>query len=242
MIRYVAILLLIIFKAHFIKAQTAENFTLVSTDGNVYTLFEQLDSNKIVILDFFSVGCQTCQLNTPEIDSLWQIYGYNGDSLWVWGIESFYANNQQIEDFKQQFGATFPCFSTKDDTTVLGLYNITYTPQYYIICPDYSSKKIHINQIESYILACKEEIVNYNPIKNKYHFTYSIVNNNLYIQNYEPFKITVTIYNILGYTITNKAIQPKSEESFIIPSSGIYIVKLNSTFENMHYSFKIVVK
>ena len=84
--------------------------------------------------------------------------------------------------------------------------------------------------------------MNYNPIKNKYHFTYSIVNNNLYIQNYEPFKITVTIYNILGYTITNKAIQPKSEESFIIPSSGIYIVKLNSTFENMHYSFKIVVK
>ncbi len=222
------------------KAQTAENFTLTSTDGITYTLFEQLDSNKIVILDFFSVGCSTCQENTPYLDSLWQQYGYNGDSVWFWGIESYYADSQQIEDFRQQYGATFPCFSTKEDTTVLGLYNITYTPQYYITCPDHSAKKIYKDQIETYILNCKQNIVTSDIIDNTPHFIYTTNGKTLVIHNYDKQTLNVELYNITGTKIKATSLYPSTTKRLTVSYGGIYIVHFYSANGNFNKSYKII--
>ncbi len=222
-------------------SQTAENFTLTSTDGITYTLFEQLDSNKIVILDFFSVGCPTCQENTPYLDSLWQQYGYNGDSLWVWGIESYYADSQQIEDFRQQYGATFPCFSTKDDTTVLGLYDITYTPQYYITCPNHSAKKIYKEQIESYILSCKETLVSNHNFTRNPHFLYTVQGKTIIIHNYSTQALKIDIYNITGSKIKTAQLHPATTQRITVTSEGIYIAHFYTTTGQFNQSYKIII-
>jgi thiol-disulfide isomerase/thioredoxin len=197
--------------------------------------------SKTVVLDFFSVGCPSCQENTPHLDSLWQQYGYNGDSVWFWGIESYYADSQQIEDFRQQYGGTFPFFSTKDDTTVLGLYNITYTPQYYITCPDHSAKKIYIDQIETYILSCKENIVTTQAIKKQPHFLYGTHKGGISVTNYGNRALQVIIFNILGSQIEKKQILPSTTINITLPSGSIYIAKFISNKSGFDKSYKIVI-
>ena len=213
----------------FASAQTAEDFTLTSTDGITFNLYEQLDSGKIVILNFFSVGCPSCQENTPHLDSIWQAYGYNGDSLWVWGIESYNADSAQIESFRQQFGATFPCFSTKNDTEVLGLYNITYTPQYYITCPvNHTSKKISFESIENYIESCKSELYTNTKINNqkKPKFLIFQSGNLLNMVNQENSDLYLSILKINGQTIYSEILPKNSNKEYLL-KQGIYIIKLN---------------
>ncbi len=212
----------------FAKAQTAEDFTLTSTDGVTFNLYEQLDSGKIVILDFFSVGCPSCQENTPHLDSIWQAYGYNGDSLWVWGIESYNADSAQIESFRQEFGATFPCFSTKNDTEVLGLYNITYTPQYYITCPvNHTAKKISFESIENYIESCKSELYTNTKTINqkKPQFLIFQSGNILKVVNEENSDLYLSIVKINGQTIHSAILPSRSNKEYRL-KKGIYIIKL----------------
>lgn len=122
-----------------ILAPPTPDFTMASMDGDTFSLYSELDAGKIVLLDFFNTGCPTCQQNNPKLDSIWLAYGYGGDSLWVWGIEtsSFDSNYvANIDTFETNFGGQFPVFSTYQNTdSVLTLYNITWTPQYYLVNP-----------------------------------------------------------------------------------------------------------
>ncbi|MFH2095505.1 MAG: redoxin domain-containing protein [Bacteroidota bacterium] len=136
----------------------APDFTLTSTDGITFSLHDECAQGKAVILDFFHRNCVSCQNNTPTLDSIWQAHGGNGDSVWVWGIEGVIGpingTDEQIDSFKVTFGATFPCFSTINDDTVHYLYNIYYTPQYFVVCPDTRMKFTTVDNIGMYLEAC----------------------------------------------------------------------------------------
>ncbi len=133
----------------------AEDFTLTDVNGNTYNLYSELDAGKSVVLNFFITLCGTCQMSAPIIEEIWQNYGYNGDSLWVWGIEVSGIHDTDIVAFMTQYGVTFPCFSTLNDDVVVAVYNITYTPQYYVVCPNKLIKKVNITQLDSAIISCK---------------------------------------------------------------------------------------
>lgn len=135
--------------------QVADNFTLRDVWGIERNLYEALDSGKTVVLDFFITNCGTCQINTPKLDSIWNTLGHQGDSLWIWGIESSGRNDSEVLAFMQQYQASYPCFSTMNDTFVTTAYNITYTPQYMVVCPDKTMKQVSINNVTAAINGCK---------------------------------------------------------------------------------------
>jgi hypothetical protein len=48
---------------------------------------------------------------------VWQERGYNGDSLWVWGVAAPYGDSIMIEEFIDSTGVTYPLIAT---TSVFG--------------------------------------------------------------------------------------------------------------------------
>ena len=149
-----------IFLFHFTYSQTfAPDFTMTDTQGNTYHLYNECDQGKTVVLNFFYTTCPSCQHGVPTLDSIWQSYGATGDSVWVWGIEGVIgptsATNAELDTFRATYGATYPCFSTDfNDDTILYIYGIYGTPQYYVVCPDHQMHHIPIDSIGDYISVC----------------------------------------------------------------------------------------
>lgn len=191
--------------------QVAQDFILTDVLGNTYSLYQELDKGKVVVLDFYITNCGTCQINSPILDSIWQQYGYGGDSVWVWGIETSGRNDSEIINFMQQYGVTFPCFSTLNDDVVIYVYNITYTPQYWVICPNRTYKIVAVNQIVDAISGCKQ--------------TSSLEENMLYEDKNEKFMVI----DITGRIV--KIIDNIEDIQNFQLNPGYYIVKrdLNSS-------------
>ncbi|HNV96584.1 MAG TPA: hypothetical protein PKG63_08925 [Bacteroidales bacterium] len=197
--------------------QSAIDFTLRDVWGIERNLYNALDSGKIVVLDFFITNCGTCQINTPKLDTIWNTLGHNGDSLWIWGIESSGRNDSEVIAFMQQYQASYPCFSTMNDTVVTTAYNITYTPQYMVVCPDKTMKQVGINNVTAAINGCKT-------------LSYSLqsLNNVVTIQNKQISFPTNTrywqLYTIHGILIENSTFSDKTI-SLSYLNNGLYIVK-----------------
>ncbi|MFH2143013.1 MAG: redoxin family protein [Bacteroidota bacterium] len=137
----------------------APDFTMTDTQGHTYNLHDECAQGKTVVLDFFYRFCGTCQINTPKLDSIWHNYGADGSTVWVWGIEGVIGptsgTNAEVDSFKTTYGATYPCFSTEfNDDTILYLYDILYTPKYFVVCPDTRMKPTGIDDLEHYIEIC----------------------------------------------------------------------------------------
>ncbi len=138
------------------KALIAPDFTIISTQNDTFNLYTELGKGKAVILDFFSLYCAPCQMNTDDLDAIYRSYGSGDSLLWVWGIESENGTNAEVDTFKAMFGASFPGFSSQylDNDTILSLYNITYTPIYYFVCTDTTTKPLTLSQLPEALESC----------------------------------------------------------------------------------------
>ncbi len=198
--------------------QMAQDFTLTDVRGVQINLYQALDSGKTVVLDFFITSCGTCQINTPVLDSIWDDVGYNGDSVWVWGIESSGKNDSAILAFMQQYNADYPFFSTLNDDIVTFVYNITYTPQYIVICPDKTMKQVAIDQVRDAVRGCSAlEIV-----PNNFQDEIVISGNEIFFS--EGKYSNIQIFNEQGMLVN----ESRSNDSFIKIdhlTEGIYLLR-----------------
>jgi len=231
-----------------VRAGLAPDFTMVSMDNDTFNLYTALDAGKIVVLDFFQTGCPSCQQNTPKLDSVWQAYGYNGDSLWVWGIECSFGDSnyvQHINDFEANYGGQFPIFSTFQNTdSVLTLYDITWTPQYYLICPDSKIKqpRMEITEVDSVIQACQQILTSINSLPKEWLPVLYVSDNYLHIRGLMGNSFTVSIYNLLGKNVFLQHFQSAGQETTIPVLNlrqGVYFVLLSDGKKN--YSSKIFI-
>ena len=207
---------------------TASDFSLVDTKGRYYNLYEQLDSGKIVILDFFAHNCSSCQSNSPRLDSLWQRYGHNGDSLWIWGIECSGDTNSQVDDFDAQYGVTFPGFSTDSSVngdSVIHLYGVVGTPTYFIICPKTRDKvEVKIDDIEKLILRCNPYL-SFEKIIPKKTIDISVRDKIVHINNRQNVFFKVQLFDVSGHCLISKQVdQNKISLSLKDRPSGLYLL------------------
>lgn len=234
-------------------ASPAPDFTMISMDGDTFNLYTELDKGKIVILDFFATGCPSCQQNTPKLDSIWQAYGYNGDSLWVWGIECSFGDSnyvQNIDDFEATFGGQFPIFSTFQNTdSVLTAYDITWTPQYYLICPNNKIKlpRMEITEIDSVIQTCRQILASGdNPIRYSETISPSIffANNKIHISRLSGNKMTLTLYTLTGNMVFRYENKFTNSVTITLPNNlplGIYLINIRdgeNIFRSKHFFAK----
>ena len=236
--KFFLIKIILIFTSVNVFSQTkkivAPDFTIVSTKYDTFNLYTEISKHKVIILDFFSQYCSTCQNNTYTLENIYQSYGGNGDSLWIWGIESEFASDSDVDTFKINYGATFPGFSTQEhnNDTVLQLFNISYTPYYYVVGYDSSMKSASISDIQSIIETYLGPPYNNKINTNKSNdFKIFLSYNKMIINCKNNYKTTkISLYDISGNKIyqTFKVFY-YGKNTITLPynlKSGFYIIEI----------------
>lgn len=133
--------LLLLFITHLTFSQTqlevAENFTVKTIDSQHITLFDVLDQNKIVVIDFFSISCGPCQYYAPHFQRAHEAFGSNQGNVFFLSI-STNSTNPQVAEFDKLHGITCPSVSGLDGggNAVFDQYFVYANPTVIIITPD----------------------------------------------------------------------------------------------------------
>ena len=222
--------LIVLFAITKTQATPPPDFTMTDIEGVTYNLYAELDKGKPVIIVFFNVSCGTCQAAVPTLEQIWLQNAMQGQIGWVWAMENGNASVERIESYFEEFGGTFKAFRTADDDSILTEqygYNITYTPQYYIVCNRDSYKTVWYDTILEVFNGCDTQVGveedSYKPLS---------INSNgfdISISNIPSAKTTnVKMIDILGRVISDQNIYNSAPE-ISIPKpnlNGIYIVNL----------------
>lgn len=110
----------------------APDVDLKTTDGNRFSLADQLNRGPVVLV-FFKVSCPTCQYALPFFERLHKAYGQKGVA--VVGVSQ--NDGKDTAAFAQQFGITFPILL--DDThkyPASNAYGLTNVPSIFWIAQD----------------------------------------------------------------------------------------------------------
>ena len=114
----------------------AVDFTTSDVNGNVHNLFNYLDNNKYVLLDFFFTRCSACQTSSPQCNASYIYFGCNQGDVIFLGID-YYDSRQDVINFINQYGLDYPCISGDDGgRQICEMYGIDAFPTYILIAPN----------------------------------------------------------------------------------------------------------
>jgi cytochrome oxidase Cu insertion factor (SCO1/SenC/PrrC family) len=239
------------------KAQTplsvAEDFTVTDLDGNTFNLFNTLNNNKFVVIDFFYCTCVPCQINTPKVQYAYQYFGCNRSNVVFLSMDTgddTEACRLFEENYQNLAGEKFPSVSGDDGggNAVCSAYGILAYPTVILIAPDKTILEQDIWPIADgpYLASiieghggiaydCSavgiEEVRTAfadsypNPVSDVFKMKFNVSNNE---------SIAFEVYNILGEKIMNIPENSYSRGSYIVPvpvtnlSDGTYLIKIIS--------------
>mgnify|MGYP006274869553 CR=1 FL=1 len=206
------------------------DFTITSTDGETYSIHNELDKGKVIVIDFFSTTCGTCQSGVPQMEKIWNNALENGDKGWVWAVEIMYHDESEIDAFFDQYGGSFPAFSVIDDDSIINPdygFDVPYAPQYFVICPDYTYNNVPITAISQFIEKCgvisniRETAMDNIILQNR---SKSIFIDNLPTDNGQ---YQIQMVNMIGKIVSNKVVSGSAStwQSSEL-EEGIYVVRI----------------
>ena len=124
---------------------TAVNFTVKDVNGITHRLNEYLEQGKMVLIDFFTITCGPCVTYAPEIDAAYRDFGCNGSDVIFLGI-NWGANNQQVINFGNTYGAHYPAVSGLEGNGnhVVADYQVISYPTVILIEPNWAITENYI--------------------------------------------------------------------------------------------------
>lgn len=124
---------------------TATNFIAKDIYGNRIELFEFLDDDKIVVIDFFNTSCGPCQTYAPDMQASYEDFGSNEGNVIFLGISKG-DDNAMVAHFDSVFGITYPSVSGSQGggNGIHTQFNILGTPTVIVIKPDREISAKHI--------------------------------------------------------------------------------------------------
>jgi len=130
----------------------AVNFHVKTIEGETIWLFPLLDDeSKIVVINFFSTTCSSCQEYAPEFQATYEVFGENEGNVYFLGI-NWGNDNEGVREFDSIYGLTFPTVSgTQGGGNITNNdYQIASYPTVILITPDHQI-------VEQYIWPPSEE-------------------------------------------------------------------------------------
>ncbi len=239
----------------------APNFTVTDTHGDTHTLYQYLDSGKVVVLDFFFTTCIPCQYYSPQVNAAFEKYGCNTGEVFFMSID-YNDTDAEVLAYDEQYNILFPSVSGLGGggNGVVSQYNIQGFPTLYVID---STKKIiaHIDpptlQVfdfrfqEHGILPAEclsaaqeprllEDLDLFpNPVAAGGNLSVRLPENDLGMARYE-------ILNIMGQSVRNGTFDLTStqEESIKIGSltTGTYLLKFTALKNGKTYKGLFVIE
>ena len=124
---------------------TALNFSVKDTQGNIIELFEVLDEDKIAVIDFYTTDCAYCGLYAPDFQEAYEAFGCNTSNVYFFTIDQGH-NNEEVEAFEAEHGLEMAGASGLEGNgnSVFDLYGIQSTPTMIVIKPDRELANQHI--------------------------------------------------------------------------------------------------
>ena len=138
----------------------APDFGITDSLGNTQYLYEDvLEQNKAAILIFFSVSCSSCYGAVPTINNWYNTFGQNQENVIIWAFEiAGFSTDADVYDFHQNYGTEYPLFNTHEADSVDSLFNVGWTPFYFVICPDGSHRGVDIDVVPNAVNYCLEMV------------------------------------------------------------------------------------
>ncbi len=137
----------------------AVDFHVKTPDGTTIYLFQLLDDDKIVVIDFFSVGCGYCQTYAPDFQASYEDFGENDGNVFFMKI-NWGSDNAAVRNFDSIYGQTMPTVSGTQGggNQVFNDYQILSYPTVIVITPDHKIFNQYIwppdnYQIDSVVIA-----------------------------------------------------------------------------------------
>ena len=120
-----------------VSVDIAPDFSVKDPHSNTYHLYEYLDAGKYVVLDFFTTGCQSCQIFVPTLSSSYEYFGCNFGNVIFLGI-NYGADNIDIVKFDSLWGALYPSVSglSGGGNNVVNAFGVYSYPTIILIAPD----------------------------------------------------------------------------------------------------------
>lgn len=126
-----------------LSAQTplsdAVDFDVTFTDGEEFNLFDKLDEDKYVVIDFFFTTCGPCQVNQPSYTEAFQNFGCNEGDIYFLSVESTVGDEATITYEETYAGENAPPAASGTEgggEDVADLYSIGAFPTFILIHPD----------------------------------------------------------------------------------------------------------
>lgn len=136
-----SVILFILFSFGNISAQTpltiAKDFSVKDIEGTTHHLFDYLDNNQFVLLDFFTTSCGSCQTYAHEVSAAYSDFGCNSGNVIVLGI-NWGSNNANVQAFDSAYGAFYPAVSGTQGggNRVVDTFQVLSYPTVILIAPD----------------------------------------------------------------------------------------------------------
>ncbi len=139
--RKLLILFTFLLVTHLVTAQTsldtAVNFTVKDVNGVTHRLYEYLEQDKIVVIDFFTITCGPCSTYAPLISESYTHFGCNSSNVVFLGI-NWGADNAGVIDFGETNGVHYPEVSGTEGNGnhVVDDYGVLSYPTVIVVMPD----------------------------------------------------------------------------------------------------------
>jgi thiol-disulfide isomerase/thioredoxin len=136
-------------QAQYAVGKKMTNFTLMDTDGNTYKLYDLLEENQLVVLDFWFTTCEPCKSEFPYFEAVANTYS---DKMKLLAINPI-NNANDITRFRKQLNAnskTAVTFPMMKDTCNLYLgFGVSTYPTTVFIDSSGTVRDIHIGAYDS---------------------------------------------------------------------------------------------
>lgn len=232
------IVTLLIVVGAYAQYSPASDFTLEDTQGSIVNLFDEMENSKTVMLFFFSSSCGGCHIEAPKVDSIYRQFGSGQQQLLVWGIAEENSTLEEVIEFIEETGVTFPCFPTGHAEDVFELYNVGYTPQIFIICDYIVSESISFLEMIENLDYCFPTKVNYPQV---FRPEIIIHNDCVYINSDEEVS-DVCVYDVIGQAVWSE--RNSNSENVIIcnlQAGNLYLITITEE-DGSIYTEKIIIK
>lgn len=237
----------------------APNFTVTDTHGNTHTLYDYLDSGKVVVLDFFFTTCIPCQFYSPQVNLAYEKYGCNTANVIFMSID-YHDTDAEVLAYDEEYNIGYPSVSGLNGggDAVVALYGVFGFPTFYVIDSsktiveqidpptlqvfDYRFEQLGIQPAECIVSAAKETVA----AERLELFPNPVTGSNLNVRlpgdvagagNFE-------IVDCTGRILRSGQLDVSGDQVVELPvgdlSSGIFLLKINALKDGKTYRGRFV--